>query len=119
MNNEPSQSQHDLSARDAELARRLAQTLDESVDALDVQTRERLVLMRHRALSHSKKPRIAASLAVAASLLAIAAMPWMLQSHIHSNTAANKPLADDSAYLSVDPEMLADMDMLQAVGETQ
>jgi hypothetical protein len=101
----------DLSARDAELAARLAQTLQNSTDALDADTRARLAAMRHQALTRSRTKRLVGGLALAASVLAIVSMPWMLRQQAHEK------VADDAAYLSVDPEMLADMDMLQAIGE--
>ncbi len=107
-------SEHDeLSARDAELAQRIAQTLQASTDALDADTRARLAALRHHALQRSRMRRVIGGLAVAASVLALVAMPWMLRHPAHEK------VADDAAYLSVDPEMLADMDMLQAIGESQ
>ncbi len=102
---------NDLSARDAELAARFAQTLQNSADALDVDTRARLAAMRHQALARSNTRRIVGGLALAASVLAIISMPWMLRQ------SPKAPVTEDTAYLSVDPEMLADMDMLQAIGE--
>lgn len=102
----------DLNKRDAELAQRIAQTLDASTDALDADTREQLVMIRHRALEHTRKRRVVGAVALAASVLALAAMPWMLRQ-------PHEKVVDDIAYLSVDPEMLADMDMLEAIGESQ
>lgn len=102
---------NDLGARDAELAARLAQTLQNSADALDVDTRARLAAIRHHALARSRTRKIVGGLALAASVLALIATPWMLRQ------APQTQLTEDNAYLSVDPEMLADMDMLQAIGE--
>ncbi len=101
------------SARDIELSRRIAETLDRSAAEIDAPTRARLAAMRHEALSRSRTRRAVAGLALAASLIAIVATPWMLQ------RSARVPAQGDAAYLNVDPEMLADMDMLQAIGESQ
>ena len=106
-------NQHNgVSARDAELAQRIAQTLDASTAAFDADTRAHLAMMRHRALARTRNQRIA-TVALAASVLALVAMPWLLRQQPHEKTV------DEAAYLSVDPEMLADMDMLAAIGETQ
>ena len=101
----------DLSARDVELAAHLAQTLQNSADALDADTRARLAAIRHQALLRSRARRIVGGLALAASVLAIVSMPWMLRQ------PPQPQVTEDAAYLSVDPEMLADMDMLQVIGE--
>jgi hypothetical protein len=103
------------SARDIELSRRIAETLDRSAAQIDAPTRARLAAIRHAALSRSRSRtrRAVAGLALAASLIAIVATPWMLQHR------ARVPAQGDAAYLNVDPEMLADMDMLQAIGESQ
>lgn len=105
--------QDELSRRDAELAARIAQTLDESAQQFDAATHEQLALLRHRALQHTRRRRYAGALALAASLLVLVATPWMLQQRQQDIGR------DDAAYLSVDPEMLADMEMLQAIGEAQ
>lgn len=114
MNDRDVNTRNDLSKRDAELAQRIARTLDEStsVAAFDADTRTQLAMARHRALTRTRKQRFAA-VALAASILALAATPWMLRQPASKNTT------DDVAYLSVDPEMLADMDMLEAIGEAQ
>lgn len=100
-----------VSERDVELAARLAQTLQSSVDALDADTRARLAVMRHQALARSSMRRIVGGMALAASVLALVAMPWMLRQPPQND------LTEDAAYLGVEPEMLADMDMLLAIGE--
>ena len=112
MHEEP-KAQDALSERDAELAKRIARALDDSVDALDMEARAHLVMIRHRALTRTRNQRIAGAVAIAASLLVLVAAPWMLRQHTPEKAA------EDAAYLSVDPEMLADMDMLLAIGETQ
>ena len=103
---------NDLNARDAELAARLARALDRSVDLLDADARAHLAAARQRALTRTYR-RVAGAVALAASILVLAAMPWMLQQHRAAGSA------QDIAYMSVDPEMLADMDMLMAIGEPQ
>lgn len=108
-----SDKQNEPSARDSELSRRIAETLDRSTAEIDPHTRARLAAIRHDALSRSRTRRAVTGLALAASLLAIVATPWML------HRSAQKTESGDAAYLSVDPEMLADMDMLQAIGESQ
>lgn len=101
------------SARDSELSRQIANTLDRSTADIDAHTRARLALMRREALSRSRTRRAVVGLALAASLVAIIATPWLLQRQ------APRIDGGDVAYLSVDPEMLADMDMLQTLGESQ
>lgn len=99
-----------------EFTQRLTQTLDRSVADLDAETRLRLATIRREALSQSKGKSRAprwTGLAIAASLLAVISAPWFA----HRHSAA--PATDDSGYLSVDPQMLEDMDMLQAIGESQ
>ena len=110
-NNAGDENQHSgMSARDAELAQRIAQTLDASTTAFDADTRAHLAMLRHRVLARTRKQRIA-TFALAASVLALVAMPWMLHQQ------PQQKITDEAAYLSVDPEMLADMDMLEAIGE--
>lgn len=112
-NNAGDGNQHNgVSTRDAELAQRIAQTLDASTDTFDADTRAHLAMLRHRALARTRKTRIA-TFALAASVLALVAVPWMLRQQPHEK------IIDEAAYLSVDPEMLADMDMLEAIGESQ
>lgn len=109
----------DLNARDAELAQRIAKTLDDSTDTFDSEAREQLAMLRHRVLSqHSelsrtRRQRFVGAVALAASILALIATPWMLRHQ------AQEKSAEDMAYLSVEPEMLEDMDMLLAIGEPQ
>jgi cystathionine beta-lyase/cystathionine gamma-synthase len=110
-----SDEQRESSARDIELSRRIAETLDRSTAQIDESTRARLAAMRHDALSHSRSRtrRAVTGFALAAGLAAIIAAPLLLQRN------AQQTQRNDAAYLSVDPEMLADMDMLQAIGESQ
>jgi len=53
--------------------------------------------------------------AIAASLVAVISLPWFAHRHAMTTTAAS----EDMAYLNVDPQMLEDMDMLQAIGERE
>jgi hypothetical protein len=53
--------------------------------------------------------------AIAASLVAVVSLPWFAHRHATATAAAS----EDMAYLNVDPQMLEDMDMLQAIGERE
>ncbi|MFT3930054.1 MAG: hypothetical protein QM709_07120 [Spongiibacteraceae bacterium] len=111
LHNGESNLRSELNASDAELAQRIAKTLDSSTDSFDAETRAQLAMIRHRALASTRKKRIAGAVALAASVLAVIATPWMLRQQ------AQEKHTEDLAYLSVEPEMLADMDMLLAIGE--
>ncbi len=108
-----SERNSELNARDNEMAQRIAKTLNESTESFDTETRAQLMMARHRALTHSRNKRAALAMALAASVLALVAAPWMLRQH------ASPESVDDVTYLSVEPEMLADMEMLAAIGEVQ
>lgn len=112
MNESESKLHNELSRADAELAARVAQTLDDSADAFDADTRAQLAMMRHRALENTRRKSIVGAVALAASVLALIATPWMLRQSTKNQSV------EDLAYLSVEPEMLADMDMLLAIGES-
>lgn len=111
LHNGESNLRSELSASDAELAQRIAKTLDSSTDSFDAETRAQLTMIRHRALASTRNKRIAGAVALAASVLAVIATPWMLRQQ------AQEKHTEDLAYLSVEPEMLSDMDMLLAIGE--
>lgn len=113
MSDNDSNRQGDLNTADAELAQRLARALDDSVDTFDADTCDQLAMSRHRALAYKRRPQFATAVAIAASLLVLAAMPWMLRDQTQPK------MHEDLEYLSVEPEMLADMDMLLAIGEAQ
>lgn len=102
-----------MRSRDEELSRRLAATLDDSIDTLDAETRARLAAARHAALTRNPARRVLGGLALAASLVALIAVPWSLR---HNSDATG---SDDMSYLSVDPQMLADLDMLQGMDDLQ
>lgn len=103
----------ELNSRDGELSRRIAETLERSAAELDAPTRARLAALRHQA--QSRRRPLLAGVALAAGVAAIAVMPWLMQRPPQQLAADS----DDTAYLSVDPQMLADMDMLLAIGESQ
>lgn len=102
---------------DDELNARLKDTLDRSVNGLDDIASARLASIRRAAqkhdIKHTHKRRIAAGVAVAASITAFLIFPPLW----HRSLSAQ--MGRDVAYLSVEPEMLADMDMLQAIGENR
>lgn len=106
----------ELSAQDLELSRRIAATLDRSTGEIDAHTRAQLAARRHEALTRSHTRRVVIGMALAASLVAIVATPWMLQRN--AAPMASAIAVNDMAYLSADPQMLADMEMLQALGES-
>lgn len=106
----------DLSARDIELSRRIAATLDRSTGEIDAHTRAQLAALRHEALTRSRSRRVVLGVALAASVVAIVATPLVL--HRHSSVTGGVTATNDMAYLSADPQMLADMDMLLALGES-
>lgn len=114
-----SDKQPEPSARDIELSRRIAATLDRSTAQIDAQTRARLATIRHEALSRSRTRRAVAGFALAAGLAAIIVTPLLQRNSQQTQRNAQQIQSGDAAYLSVDPEMLADMDMLQAIGESQ
>lgn len=113
--------------KDEEFSKRLAATLDDSVDALDADTRARLAAVRRAALTRNRSRRIAAGLALAASVTALLLVPrlWtqtdarQTESALQRQELAAMNGGEDIAYLSVDPQLLDDMDMLQAMDELQ
>lgn len=109
-------SADELSARDIELSRRIAAALNRSAGELDADIRAQLAVRRHEALSRSRSRRVVMGMALAASLVAIVATPWVL--HRSASSTVPATVSSDMDYLSVDPQMLADMDMLQVLGES-
>ena len=111
-----------MNRRDDEFSKRLTATLDASVDSLDGDTRARLAAARQAALTRGRNKRVAMGLALAAGLAALIIAPNVLRENgpaLQRNVAENRAVAEDMAYLSVDPQMLDDMDMLQAMDELQ
>ena len=98
-----------------EFSRRVSATLDRSVEELDADTARQLQAVRQAALQprqHNYRP----AMMIAASLVALILVPWLTLHH-PDKPAARPNVAADSAYLSVDPQMLSDWDMLDAIGE--
>ncbi|RLU01881.1 hypothetical protein [Ketobacter sp.] len=102
-----------MTDEDRRLQQALARSLDRSLDELDEHTLQQLQQIR---LQAQQPPRRAwrPALAAAASILLLIAIPWSLQQPAAPEQAA--ALFSDH-YLSVDPELLADWDMLEAIGE--
>lgn len=103
---------------DSKLQHRLADTLERSLDELDEQTVQQLQSIRLQ-VQQPQQHRWRPALAIAASILVMVAIPWMMQKP--GTTAVPAPLAGAplavESYLTVDPEMLADWEMLEAIGE--
>lgn len=98
--------------RDDELSKRLADTLERSLDSIDSATLMHLAHARHEALGRrTRLRRTVVGLALAASVAAVAVVPWYVQQRAVKADA-------DMSYLAVDPQMLSDMDMLLALGES-
>ena len=100
-----------------ELERRLAATLDRSLDQLDGDTVARLAQARRRALRGRRA--LVAGLALAAGIGAL-----LLVSNLLTSTEPLPELAqqvavdDDYAHLQVDPQLISDLEMLELIGET-
>ena len=107
-----------LQAADDKLAAQVTDTLDRSVRQLDDRTQKALAAARRRALlpasvdipSPNKKYAHWAGLAVAATIAGVVIIPGALD---REYPAVGE---DDFAYLAVDPQLLEDMEMLQALG---
>lgn len=101
---------------DEQLAIKIADALDVSLQSLDAETRASLLQARQQALASKKSistPLTAlAGIAAAASIAAVVLLPgyWNDQSALE--------FGDEFSYLSIDPQLLEDMEMLQALGET-
>jgi len=100
---------------DEQLATKIATTLDASLQSIDAETQASLLQARQQALSGRKfisTPLAAlAGIAAAASIVAVVVLPgyWNNQSTLEFD--------DEFSYLSVDPQLLDDMEMLQVLGE--
>lgn len=93
--------------------KKLADTLDRSLDDLDEDTLQQLQSIRLQAQQPTRR-HWRPAVAVAASVLMMLALPWLIQ----KQTPATEPgLMLGENYLSVEPDMLADWDMLEAIGE--
>lgn len=97
--------------RDDELSRKLAATLEHSLDTIDADALAHLAEARRHALAQRQKMRqVMGGLALAAGIAAIAVMPWL------GRQQPAGVATTDASYLSVDPQLLADMDMLEVLG---
>ncbi len=112
MNDEPDDFQRQLRA-----------TLDRSADELDPQTLTALQQARQQALASTTARRnYRPALMIAASLVALILVPWLALQQQNDPAPSfalleeQTPLEEQS-YLNEDPDMLADWDMLDAIGE--
>jgi ferric-dicitrate binding protein FerR (iron transport regulator) len=96
--------------RDETLSQRLAETLERSLDTIDADALAQLANARRHALDRRKRTRqVIGGFALAAGIAAIAVLPWLSRPAPHD-------IAQDQSYLTVDPQLLADMDMLEVIG---
>ena len=103
------------SDRDDELSRRLAATLERSLDTLDGDALARLAAARRDAVHHRQRVRrVVGGLALAAGIAAIAVVPLFKHQGGH---LAQPVVEGDMSYLTVEPQMLSDMEMLETLGE--
>jgi len=101
--------------RDDELSRRLAATLERSLDTIDADALAHLAHARRDAVNRRQRVRrVAGGLALAAGIAAIAVVPLFKQ---YSGQHVSQTPDGDMSYLAVDPQMLSDMDMLETLGE--
>ena len=114
MTNDPHQP---TSERDEQFSRQVADSLERSLDDLDEHTLAQLARARRTAINHrSYKREWIGGLAVAASVAALVVVPMVGQ----FDQANPQPDAQDlnMSYLQEDPQMLLDMEMLLAIGES-
>ena len=114
MTNDPHQP---TSERDEQLSRQVADSLERSLDDLDEHTLAQLARARRTAINHrSYKREWMGGLAVAASVAALVVVPMVGQ----FDQAGHQPddLDLNMTYLQEDPQMLLDMEMLLAIGES-
>ncbi len=110
---------------DDEFYKRIANTLDHSVEQLEQSTSEQLRVARERALSSAQQPsqqhypqpllrQWKPAIAMAAMLVLMIGFSWFTLKP--ASRTAPHPVFTES-YLSVEPEMLADWEMLDVIGE--
>ncbi|HAG93264.1 MAG: hypothetical protein CMK83_25440 [Pseudomonadales bacterium] len=97
---------------DSRLQQQLSNTLDHSLEQLDERTLQQLQQIRQQAQRPSKR-QWRPALAMAASILLMIAVPWIM----HKPPASDPSLLLGEHYLSVEPDMLADWEMLEAIAE--
>ena len=114
MTNDPHQP---TSERDEQLSRQVADSLERSLDDLDEHTLAQLARARRTAINHrSYKREWVGGLAVAASVAALVVVPMVGQFDQTSHQPDDLDL--NMSYLQEDPQMLLDMEMLLAIGES-
>lgn len=114
MTNDPHQPP---SERDEQLSRQVADSLERSLDDLDEHTLAQLARARRTAINHrSYKREWMGGLAVAASVAALVVVPMVGQFDQTSHQPDGLDL--NMTYLQEDPQMLLDMEMLLAIGES-
>ena len=115
MTKDPQQS--NASERDEQLSRQLADSLDRSLDDLDEYTLAKLARARQAAVSQrSYKREWMGGLAVAASVAALVVVP--MAGKFDRAELKLDPMDATMSYLQEDPQMLLDMEMLLAIGES-
>jgi hypothetical protein len=105
------------SERDEQFSRQVADSLERSLDDLDEHTLAQLARARRTAINHrSYKREWIGGLAVAASVAALVVVPMVGQFDQTSHQPDDLDL--NMTYLQEDPQMLLDMEMLLAIGES-
>jgi len=106
---------------DAELTKALTASLDASLSRFDQETLAQLALARQKALYRQRNVRRGAvGLAAAATIAAVAVVPWYSN---HKTVDTANALVSGGELLDVDPQLLSDMDlvsdmeMIDALGE--
>lgn len=105
-----------MTDQDDQLNQQLAQTLDQSLEQLDEHTLQQLQAIRLQAQQPQQRNRRPA-LAVAAGILLMIAVPWLALKHTPTPAPQLSEQNVMDSYLSVDPDMLADWEMLETIGE--
>ena len=105
-----------------ELERRLAATLDRSLDRLDGERHDEIVVRlaqaRRRALQ--RRRAVLAGLAMAAgigALLLVSNLPTSTETGLLPELAQRQLMDDDYVHLQVDPQLISDLEMLELIGE--
>lgn len=103
-----------MSDPEDELARRIARTLDRSLDRLDPAVLDSLHAARRAAQAAPAHRRrwMAASFAAAAGLAALAIVPWLLREPALAPAPPQVVM-----YLDVDPGLLENLELLEAIGD--